>query len=312
MNGIALRTRVAIPLHRSRPWLDNIAANVRRLAGHAAVTISDATGEDDSLALLQVELASLPGLAWLGPRSIERGWVSHCNDLLERSAEEFFAWLPHDDEIDADWVTRGESRLDAIPDAVLALGTMEPVHEPGVTVGGMRIEPFPPFSASDKTARVQRALEECLLGDTSLLGAAFRGVIRRTLAAPLPRTGDDGEWSDVLWAVRMLTRGPFVAIPSAYGKRWHPASTHASWGDARQRVELRTRWLSVALRDLDPAERESFLTAAWAAESAALQDELTSTSSAASGLRVDFEGSRSWRLTSPLRHLTSLVRRRRP
>ncbi len=313
MNAGAARTRVAIPLHRSRPWLDNVVANVHRLAGRAAVTISDATGEDDSLALLQRDLASVAGVEWLGPRSIAPGWVSHCNDLLERSTEEYFAWLPHDDEVEIDWVIQAEARLDALPEAVLALGTVEPVDEPGVTMGGTRIEPFSPFSDSDVSARVQHALEECLVGDASLLGAAFRGVMRRTLAAPLPRTRDDGEWSDILWAMRMLTRGPFVAIPSTYRKRWHPASAHASWGDARRRPELRTGWLPEALDDLEEVERDFLLAAAWTAEAIVLRDQVLAAGSGAEAqIRAEFEHSRSWRITKPLRRLSSLAESSRP
>ncbi|HEU4848926.1 MAG TPA: glycosyltransferase family A protein [Terrimesophilobacter sp.] len=287
-------------------------ANVRRLSDHAAITISDASGEDDTLPLLRTELASVADLEWLGPRSIAPGWASHCNDLLERSTEEFFAWLPHDDEIGSDWVVHAESRLDAHPDTVLALGTVVPVHEPGVTSGGFRIDPAA-FTGSPDGSRIRQAVETCMLGDTSLLGAAFRGVMRRSRAAPLPLTQNEDEWSDILWAVRMLARGPFVAMPATYGKRWHPLSAHASWSDPRQSAAFRTRWLPEALADLGSAEREAILTTIWDIESSALRDRISAERARAEATtRADFERSRSWLLTGPLRRLASRIRARRP
>ena len=329
------RTRIAIPLHRSGRWVENVAANLHRLAGHAAITVSDATGEDDAFELLRAEFGSAAGVEWLGPRPIAPGWVGHCNELLARSTEPYFAWLPHDDEIGSDWVDDAENVLDSTPWAVLALGTLVPVDEPGVTNGGHRIEPFAPFSDRDDRARVRRAAEICAFGDHSLLGAAFRGVMRRDRAVPLPASHEGDEWADVLWAVRMLVRGPFAAMPAVYGKRWHPQNTHSSWGDVRRLEEFRTRLLPSALLDLDAAEREVVLTSAWtaevaarsaeastlraevaarSAEASALREEAAAHARVAAELREEFESSRSWRVTGPLRKLSTrwkaLTRRR--
>lgn len=309
------RTRIAIPLHRSLPWVDNVAGNIRRLAGSAAITVSDATGDDDALEILREELGAIDGIDWIGPREIAPGWVSHCNDLLERSREHYFAWLPHDDEIGADWVTDAEEVLDAVPDAVLAFGPIVPLYESGVTNGGHRIDPFEPFSNPDSKARIHKAAEISVFGDPSLLGASFRGVMRTDRAVPLPTDHDRDEWADVLWAVRMLVRGSFAPIPAVYGKRWHPGNTHSTWGDARLLGEFRSRLLPRALVDLDDAERESVLTATWSAEAAAHSADILAlraevAAAHARGVqeaRDAFESSRSWRITRPLRRLTTAL-----
>src|SRR5690606_37549572 len=129
----------------SLPWVDNVAGNIRRLPGRAAITVSDATGDDDALEILPEKLGAIDGIDWIGPRKIAPGWVSHCNDLLERAREQYFAWLPHDDEIGADWVADAEETLEALPDAVLAFGPIVPVSESGLTSGGHRIDSFEPF-----------------------------------------------------------------------------------------------------------------------------------------------------------------------
>jgi hypothetical protein len=308
----SLRTRIAIPLHNSEPWFASILENVHRLAGHAAITISDATQVDDTFDRLRSELAEMPGITWLPRRALNPGWVPHCNDLLSRSNEEYFAWLPHDDCIGADWVTKAEFELDRHPRATLALGAIEPVVEPGVTMTGHSIEPFAQFGESEQEERVRRALEVCLLGDTIVLGAAFRGVLRRASAIPLPATTGDGEWADILWAIRMLVRGPFAATDAVYRKRWHPNGAHLAWGDLRDRAELRSRWLPEALGDLDDATRERTIAATWNVESARLRAGIhLERFGAEAALRSDFETSRSWRWTRPLRIATSALRRRR-
>lgn len=304
MTGAQPRTRVAIPLHRSRPWFDTVAGNIRRLAGVAAATVSDATEVDDTLSRLESSLRGVPHLTFVGARDVGRGWVSHCNDLLDRSREEFFMWLPHDDEIGPDWVVEAERLLDDAQDAVLAHGTIVPIRERGVSSGGRRIEPHEAFDDPDTVARVRHALELCVGGDSSLLGATFRGLQRRSHAVPLPETLDDGDWADVLWATRLLTRGRFVTMSAIYAKRWHPTSAHATWVDGRLREEFRSRWLPDTLVDLDPLERESLLRHAWNVKSARLMRR-------SDEIRGLFEGSLSWRITAPLRWLGTTVRRLR-
>lgn len=299
------KTRIAIPLYRSEPWVKSIAANVGRLAGHAAITISDATGDDDALEILREQLGATHDVEWIGPRDIAPGWVSHCNDLLNRSREEYFAWLPHDDEIGADWVVHAESVLDSLPHAVLALGTVIPVEEKNVTNGGKTIEPCELFSDTDAHARIRSAAEACAFGDSSLLGAAFRGVMRTSRAVPLPTDHDRDEWADVLWAVRMLVRGPFAPIPAKYGKRWHKANTHSTWSDARLLHDFRTQLLPSALSELSAPDRESIVTGTWSAEALTLRAEISrARAQSAKEVREEFEGSRSWRITKPLRFFT--------
>lgn len=308
----AQRTRVAIPLHGSRRWLDVVEANVRRLAGGVALTVSDASGDDDSLAQLQRRLADVPGIEWLGPRPIPRGWVPHCNDLLQRSTDEFFAWLPHDDDVGLDWFARGEAALSADPGAILALGGVVPVVEVGVTRPGYEIAFHPPFSDPDDAARLWHAVEVAVAGDTSLLGAPFRGVMRRASAVPLPSTSDRDEGADVLWSVRMLARGRFTRIPATYGKRWHGDSARKGWRHPRDYAEFRTRWLPEALADLPQPVREELLLRAWALEVSALGEQHERVLEASlDALRGDFARSRSWRLTAPLRRFSDILRRRR-
>ncbi|MDO7882598.1 hypothetical protein [Antiquaquibacter soli] len=252
-----MRTTVAIPLFRSSEWLDVVERNVRRLQGVARIIVSDPLASDDSLEVLRERLADLD-VQWLGTRPIEPGWVPHCEELRQRSTTEFFMWLPHDDDIDADWVRSGERALDSEPAAILALGSVRSAD------GGREIPVSPAFQRDSAADRVRSALAEVSSGDVQLLGAAYRGVFRREQAVELPRAIPGDQWSDVLWAVRMLTRGSFAATNAVYVKRWHDANTHGNWTNPRSRPEL-YRALESFVAELPPAERTSATPPLWRA-----------------------------------------------
>ena len=270
---MTVRTTVAIPLFRASPWLEVVRANLDRLRGHAQLLVSDATEDDDSLARLRAELDGSEGVTFLGRRDLAAGWVAHCNDLIGRADTEFFMWLPQDDDIDADWVVGGERCLDTAPDAVLAAGRLV---DAGTGPGAVAPRLLAPAMAdSDRQARLRAGLESALTGRLYELGLAFRGVIRREIACPLPAEPATGEWADALWALRMLTRGRFVEIVGAdYVKRRYPEATHYGWRDLRTEPTLREAYLPAALVDLPPAESTALLLAAWSAESAVAAEKL--------------------------------------
>ncbi len=261
-----MRTTVLVPLHASGAWEEVVAGNLTRLTGHADLVVSDATGVDDTLDRLRRRFGERPGIAWLGPRPLRSGWVAHCNDLLARTRTELVTWLPHDDEVDADWVRLGEQALDAHPDAVLALGRLRSVDRPGAAP--LAYDPHPPFQGSDPVDRMLAALEVALRGDASPLGAAFRGVFRPDRAVPLPDTDAAGSWADVLWAVEMLTLGPFAPTDAVYRKRWYAGNTHGTWRSARRDPAFRAELLPRALAGLPAQTRSRVLATAWAQDAA--------------------------------------------
>ncbi len=265
-----MRTTVLIPLHASERWLPVVAGNLERLAPQARVMVSDATGLDDALPRLRERFESLENIEWLGPRPLRPGWVAHCNDLAERASSELAMWMPHDDDVDASWVTMGERVLDANPAAVLALGSVRSLErdERGVDdrelPSGNVLEPHAPFLERDPEERVREALRVCLHGRRGLLGMAFRGVFRRDSAVPLPDVGPAGAWADVLWAIRMLGEGSFAATDAVYWKRWYAGNTHSGWVDPRTEPLFRAELLPAALEPLPVRDRARVLGSAWA------------------------------------------------
>lgn len=267
-----MKSTVTFPLHRSAEWIDTVAANIARVRPVARILVSDATEHDDTLARLRERL---PGddIEWVGRRDLAPGWVAHCNDLLARAQTPFVMWMPHDDDVDADWVTDGQAALQHAPDAVLALGRVEVERGDGGPDGALTLDPR--LGDPDAAVRLAAAIGFVVDGTTSSLGVTFRALLRRELACPLPDVDPKGSWADLLWGIRMAARGHFVESSGGYLKRWHGANTHTTWSNLRLDTRLRAELIPDALADLDIETRYRVLAAAWADESARADATLT-------------------------------------
>jgi hypothetical protein len=305
------RTTVAIPLHASARWLDVVGANIDRLSGHAHVVVSDPTGLDDTLQRLRSGREHLEGIEWRTSPTAP-GWVAHCNALLaEAATTEYFMWLPHDDDVDADWIRESEAALDADPSAVLAVGQTEAVGEQG-SIGLLEIDPR--TGHPDREVRLGAVADIWIDGDLSTLGVAFRGVFRRLGAPHLPQLDDVGSWADLVWAGAFLNRGPFVAIPARYVKRYHDANTHSTWAALRGTSELREVLLPELLEQLPAATALRILGVRWDRERRRLEGEIATVShlgaERAAAITDEYTSSRSWQLTLPFRRISQLLRGR--
>lgn len=305
------RTTVAFPLHASARWFDVIDANLDRLVGHAHLVVSDPTGLDDTLARLRAGREHLAGIEWRTTPTAA-GWVAHCNALLAEATTEYFMWLPHDDDVDADWLGHAEAVLDADPSAVLAIGVTEAVGPDGPN---RDLEIDRRTTDPDVEQRLAAVADIWVDGDLSALGVAFRGVFRRAIAPPLPQLDDVGSWADLLWAGELLRDGRFATMSARYVKRYHEANTHATWLAVRHDRMLREALLPALLEQLPASAALRLLGSTWERERRGLEEAL-----AVAGLQAAereaamadlYTRSRSWRLTRPIRWLSELVQRRR-
>ncbi len=267
-----MRTTVSIPLHRSAHWTESISSNIERLASHCRIVVSDATQLDGTLDLLAQRFAGAAGVEFLGRRELGDGWVAHCNDLLARCGSEFAMWLPHDDEVGADWIAQGEALLDERPDAVVAVGTLIDAQETAAdATHPARVELHPAFESPDSDERMAVALFSTVLGNASDLGLLFRGLVRRREAPQLPTEPAHGAWADLFWAVRLLSRGAAVRMPTAqYAKRWVVDSARTPWPGLRDDPALRGARIPAALADLPMVQTHGLVLRAWSEEAVEL------------------------------------------
>jgi hypothetical protein len=219
---------VAIPLHASAPWVDNVVENVRALPPSVTeIVVSDRTCVDDAASRLQALIADDPRVTVVAD-PVGLGWEDHFQLLLDEAAGELFTWMPHDDVFESSWVPTLVAALEANPEAWLAWGRIECVERDGVTPAGAWPDP--------RSGLIQGwdALRMMLHGE---IGQPFRGVFRRqeVLDAGVRLRASDGfHGVDQLWVLAVALESALVHDPGTVTvKRFYPTSACATWGAER-------------------------------------------------------------------------------
>lgn len=221
---------ILIPLHESACFIDTVRGNIARLIGSCSIIVSDATGRDDTLRVLEREWAD-HGVRFIGPRRLWAGWVAHYNDLLARVDTPRFLWLAHDDEIDGSHVATLGHVLDQFPDAACACGLLESIEGPGLDIVSQPRLPAP-------AANTFRCRANQLLFAWNL-GVMFRGLFRRCAVGPIPHTTATDEWADIVWLYGISLDHPVVQTDrTTYRKRFSATTTHAAWRAAMHPLAL--------------------------------------------------------------------------
>jgi glycosyltransferase involved in cell wall biosynthesis len=225
-NEIAPLVSLALPLYKSKRFLEIITANLDTLSyPNLEILISDRHCADDTLEVLHARYGHEPRVRFFRARD-ELNWIEHYNFLLGVAQGKYFLWMPHDDLYPSNYLSVLVNSLEKNPAALLAYGWVEGHDENGsITI----YPPAAPFSNDDAwTTRL--VLRLCLVGE---LWVGFRGVFRRDLVMqkklfmqPTPETAG----ADVIWLIALALAGRFCWVPElAVRKRFYPTSTHKQW-----------------------------------------------------------------------------------
>jgi hypothetical protein len=229
------RVTVAIPLHRSAPFVDVVSANIDRIADDdVEILVSDRTLFDDALEVLRQRHTHDSRVSFL--RCTGRpGWVDHYNALLRRARGRYFMWMAHDDDFEADYVSRLGAALDMNPDALLAFGRLRVIDVEGSPVEVSYLPELP-----IALGRMPRADEAIGLLHHWNLGIASRGLCRRDeiLRRQLTIRHTPGDVdADAFWVLAVVCAGPVVVEPAcSVAKRLVPGSGSAEWPQQRKRA----------------------------------------------------------------------------
>lgn len=231
---------VAIPLHRSAPFVEVVLANIANIdVPGAEIVVSDRTVLDDAAERIRAATAGDPRVRVEVDRQ-GLGWVDHHDLLLARARAPLAMLMPHDDDFPPGFVAGLVAALAQAPGALVAFGDL---HADEVSY------PAPPPTLSRRPWRAREAAE--LLAHWSI-GVPYRGVFRvdelRARQVRLRRVGD-GAWCDELFVFEVALCGPLLHVPDvACTKRFHAGSTHQRWSIApwrTGRLHLVALWVLV-------------------------------------------------------------------
>jgi hypothetical protein len=214
---------VAIPLHKSLKYKDVVLGNIDRLVGHCKIIVSDCTEEDILYKELEIQFREVDNVYTIGKRNTGVGWLAHWNDLMSEVETKFFMWLPHDDEINLDWVYKNLQNLMENPRLAGSFGLLDRILEDGsLKEEGQR---FPSNIESDRDYLANHLI------DIWNLGIAMRAVWDKSKVLPLLPTQEPmDEWADIIWIYGILLEHPISQISTvSYRKRWYTGSAHSYW-----------------------------------------------------------------------------------
>jgi hypothetical protein len=235
---------VAIPLHKSSMWVDNIVANVENLSPLVTeILISDQTCLDDAADQLRIRLAGNPRVI-IHSRASGLGFAEHYQYLLESASGDLFMWMPHDDIFEPSWIPTLAAALEEHPEAWLAFGKLHTVEVDGVTPLWPLILPVQPGLLS-----LRQAIRMMVFWT---IWSPFRGLFRRknVLDAKIPMDPVNSLTAiDIEWVFTVALHGKLIYNNNTTTwKRLYEGSTHRTtlWQE-----QMRGNVQQAAIRILD-------------------------------------------------------------
>lgn len=225
-NSTAPRVSLALPLYKSRRFLEIILENLETLAyPNLEILISDRHCADNAIDILQARFGSDARFQFFRARD-EINWVGHYNFLLQAATGKYFFWMPHDDSYPREYIRVLVETLQKQPGAVLAYGRVETLHADAETVIAREIVDRP-----NETSSLTRSAFRMFLNHE--LWLAVRGIFDREFVIReklFMRATLETNSADILWLFALACCGRIVKTTATdCRKRFYASSTHAQW-----------------------------------------------------------------------------------
>lgn len=192
---------------------DTLASLAAQTYPNLKVLISDDASTDNTLAICE-RFANKDSRFYLLRQAKRSGWVGNVNLLLKAARGDYFFFVPHDDVLDPNYVTRLVEMLESRPNAILAFSDMEFID----LSGDVQIQTYVELEGVEH--RIRRAHR--MLRQRGHWWIPYRGIFRATAVKHIGglKTNLAGEFAaDWPWLVHMSILGEFVRVPEVLYKR---------------------------------------------------------------------------------------------
>jgi hypothetical protein len=246
---------VLVPAYRPA----NLQRTLDSLAAQSVLPTSVHVSLDHAPDVEAPDLPALPGL--VVHRQAQRlGWVGNVNWLLARVDTPFFIILAHDDCLSPEYLADCTAALRETPQAVVAHGQC---HHHGIREGEVA---FTEAIRGTPFARVISFLDR----GPHLAELGWRGVVRSSVidaGVHLRCARSDGQFSNTLWALELLTLGESIALAQVHYAK-HTDVLGLSRQFHRREAAEKSRMLAdnlaclvevLAVRQFPPEERQLIL-----------------------------------------------------
>jgi GT2 family glycosyltransferase len=228
----------AIPLYRSKPFVEIIKANIDAIDyPNIEILISDRHHLDDAIDVLEEYFREDPRVTII--RADDALWYAqHYNLLLGIGRGKYFRWMPHDDSYPVCCLKRKVEILESNPQYVLANG------------------PWRKLDSHDHVTELHFPVKSRLgkwSFETALFVAfgayeahAFKGLFRRSIAVEREIWLFDTKRiisTERCWEYAMSLAGEFYCLKDfEYYKRYSADSTHATWQRNWKPIDIIWTW----------------------------------------------------------------------
>jgi GT2 family glycosyltransferase len=228
----------AIPLYRSKPYVEIIKANIEAIDyPNVEILISDRHQLDDAIVDLEMHFEHDPRVIILKAED-ELSYAQHYNLLLGVGSGKYLRWMPHDDSYPVCALKQKVEILEHNPHYVLVNG------------------PWYKLDSQDQVAEVHYPMKSRLgkwsyetalfVGFGDYEAHAFKGLFRRDVAVARRIWLFDTKRvisTERCWEYAMSLAGEFYCLNTfLYHKRYSQDSTHATWRRTWRPIDLFWTW----------------------------------------------------------------------
>lgn len=167
-----MKLTIAIPLHKSKEWVDTVSTNIKLFPKDSKIIISDRTMMDDSISILKDRYKTDKRITFISKKR-KVDWIEHANFLMKKCKTDLFSIMPHDDLITKGYYEKLIKAHIEHRDCGISFGVIEAQNVPN------QIKPIIFKSPNINLGKELAWKEAIILEKKWNLGIPYRGVVKK-------------------------------------------------------------------------------------------------------------------------------------